>query len=563
MTRPPEAKPTAVRTAKRFLSAVLPVVIAASGALDLACLLGGPVPAEKPKWLWKLLPFDFVGLSRPLTLLLGFSLVLAAIHLWSRKRRALHLAVALACASVMVHLPRSSDVTEVLSAAIIAALLLWIRDLYSVESDRPTLWSAAQRGLAALSIPFLYGMAGFWLLKPREFGENFHWWDASVRTVQVMTFVSDHGLLPRTPYAAWFLDSITLITFASLAYIGLILFRPVAYRFRNDPLGQERAAVIAARYGRSAQDFFKHYSDKSFFFSGSGESFVAYRVARGFAIALGDPVGPEHELSAVIDDFAAFCRMRGWGVGFHQVFPDRLPTYLALGFRRLKVGEDALVNLASFSLAGSAAKELRNSVNRLKRMGYRVERLEPPVDGREMEQLRSVSDAWLRLPGHRERRFTLGWFDPAYVRSTAVYAALDGQGRVTAFLNLVPSYRRGLATVDLMRRRPDAPNGIMDFLFAEAFMDLRARGHEQFSLGMAPLAEFRAGERRTVEERLLHWLLKKAPFLFRADTLRRFKSKYASQWEARYSVYRNPLDLPKLALAFRRISELERMKASA
>jgi lysylphosphatidylglycerol synthetase-like protein (DUF2156 family) len=50
--------------------------------------------------------------------------------------------------------------------------------------------------------------------------------------------------------------------------------------------------------------------------------------------------------------------------------------------------------------------------------------------------------------------------------------------------------------------------------------------------------------------------MKRFPALFRADSLRRFKSKYAHTWEPRYDVYRHRFDLPRLALALRDIAEI-------
>jgi lysylphosphatidylglycerol synthetase-like protein (DUF2156 family) len=46
------------------------------------------------------------------------------------------------------------------------------------------------------------------------------------------------------------------------------------------------------------------------------------------------------------------------------------------------------------------------------------------------------------------------------------------------------------------------------------------------------------------------------PRLFRADSLRRFKAKYASEWQPRYEVYRSRWDLPRLALALRDVTEI-------
>ena len=43
-------------------------------------------------------------------------------------------------------------------------------------------------------------------------------------------------------------------------------------------------------------------------------------------------------------------------------------------------------------------------------------------------------------------------------------------------------------SVDLMRHRPDAPNGTMDVLFSELFLWGRSQDYDWFNFGMAPLA---------------------------------------------------------------------------
>ena len=105
-----------------------------------------------------------------------------------------------------------------------------------------------------------------------------------------------------------------------------------------------------------------------------------------------------------------------------------------------------------------------------------------------------------------------------------------------------------------MRRSPDKVNGLMDFLFAKVLLDLKERGFRRFSLGMAPLSDVQ-GDSISTDEAVVHWVMKRMPFLFRSDSLRRFKAKYADQWTPRYAVYHSRFDLPRLALALRRISE--------
>lgn len=540
---------------RAFLARIVTLLMAGSGTLNLFSLLGGAESTAVPEWLRLLFPVCFSGVPRTLTLLSGFAVILSALHLWGYKRRAWHLAMAMTIASVYSHLAREADLKSAVCAALIAATLACTRRQFSVGSGTPSLGEAVLRATGAYAIACAYGALGFWLLEPAEFHRNFHWQDAIGRAVQTMFLLADSSLTPQTHYAVWLLDSLYWMSASAFLYSGFVLFRPVAYRFRFNGHDASVAEQIVARHGQTAQDYFKQWPDKSFFFSASGQSFLAYRVSNGYALVLGDPVGPSGNLESTVAEFVAFCRNRGWRVGFHQVSSQLLSVYSALGFRRLKVGDDAIVDLSKFSLQGSSMKEFRNTVNRLDRLGYRIQRFDPTIPGPVLDELQRISDSWLEIPGHRERQFTLGRFERWYVQTSPVYVAFDSANEAVAFLNLVPSYGPGLATVDLMRRRPDCVNGLMDYLFAKVFLDLKQRGELRFCLGMAPLSDENHTHAASCDERVVHWVMKRLPFLFRADSLRRFKAKYADEWIPRYTVYQSRQDLPRLALALRRISE--------
>ncbi len=456
---------------------------------------------------------------------------------------------------------RSGHIERSAACLVAAITVVTLRRQFPLGSQRPTLSQTLRRAATAATIALLYGTLGFWLLEYHHFGQNFHWWQATGQALRALLLLGDTGLDPLTPHAERFLDSLFWMSAAMFAYCGVILFKPVAYRFFDSLPARERAREIASEHARTGQDFFKQWPDKSLFFSQSGRSFLAYRVANGFALTLGDPVGPEDETLSTIQEFLEMCRRHGWRAGFHQVRGDRLPLYQTLGLRGLKIGDEAVVDLTHFTLEGSSMKPARNTVTRLERLGYRVEVFDPPLDAALLDNLQRISDEWLLLPGHRERRFTLGTFSRDYVRNTRVYVAFNPTGAAVAFLNLVPSYDAALATVDLMRRSADSTNGLMDFLFAKAFLDCKERGCHRFSLGLAPLTEFTSGTPPTPEERIVQWGLRRLPNLFRSDSLRRFKAKYASEWQPSYEVYASRWDLPRFAVALRNLTEFERKPA--
>jgi phosphatidylglycerol lysyltransferase len=404
-----------------------------------------------------------------------------------------------------------------------------------------------------------YGITRFWLLDDRHFGMNFRIGDAMAPTLRFLSFSSDPSLLPHTQHGQEFLYSLYLITLTASVYWAFALFRPALPRFGMAPGERAMAREIVQRYARTPLDLFKLWPDKSYFFSPSQRCVIAYRVADNTAIALGDPVGPEAEIGATAREFLEMCRENGWAVAFYQTLPDFLPEYRRLGLKRLKIGDDAMVDLPDFSLQGKSKRELRCKVRQLEAMGIHSQEFQPPVPDDIISQLKAVSDQWLQIPGRRERSFALGQFDPVYLRSKPLLAVVDSVGTVLAFINLI-SVDRSEITGDLMRRRTDAPNGVMDYLFIKLFVYARERGYARVSLGMAPMTGFQKCEEATKEERAIHGVFQKLDFLFSFRGLYRYKAKFATSWEPRYLVYEKVLELPRTALALRRLSEIKKEK---
>ena len=385
---------------------------------------------------------------------------------------------------------------------------------------------------------------------------NFHLPDAIQQTVLFLTLQGDPPIVPHTRHARWFLDSLFVTTAVTLAYSLFEVFRPVIYRYRTLPHERERAEAIVNSYGRTGLDYFKHWPDKSFFFSASGESFLAYRVGGGYAMVLGDPVGPLDEMEGLVRVFEEECRENDWRVLFYQTPPEFLPLCRKLGFRKLKIGDDAVVDLSEFSLEGKRNKKLRTKVTQMEKEGVRLVRYDAPVPEEILREARTVSDSWLQIPGRRERTFTLGLFEESYVRGTPVFAALDERGRLVAFVNEIPAYRTGEATLDLMRYSQDAPPGIMDYVFTKVLLEKKQQGFIRFSLGMAPMSGFQEREESSLEERAVHYFMQRLNFLFNYQGLRYYKAKFAAVWEPRYLVYRSVFSLPRVANAITEVAEV-------
>src|SRR5262245_42697730 len=322
---------------RSWLIRIVAFITLASGVANLYWAMNPTAPGRR-RLLHEILPLEFMRFPRSFTLLIGFALVISAINVYKRKRRAYHLVLALSALSVIAHILRGRDYEQSLLSLFVIGLLWMARRDFTVRSATPDWRWAAVRLAVAASVALCYGMAGFWLLDEREFGINFTPKNSIHRTLLYLTWAGDPRLMPRTPYAAWFLDSLYALSAVVIAYAGFAFFRPVIYRYRTLPRERALAKEIVERHGRSSLDYFKLWPNKSYFFSPSRRCFIAYSVGANFAVALADPVGPPEEIAETVGGFRRFCEDNGWGVAFYQTLPDFLPIYRSLGLKKLKIG---------------------------------------------------------------------------------------------------------------------------------------------------------------------------------------------------------------------------------
>lgn len=322
---------------------------------------------------------------------------------------------------------------------------------------------------------------------------------------------------------------------------------------------QHLAAQIIRRHGNSSNDYFKLWPDKELFFTSNGNGIIAYGVKHNIALAYGDPSAPKDEIGRTIDEFRAFSRSHRWTPVFYQTTPYYLDIYRARRFHTFRGSDDAIVELDNFSLVGRANKHHRAVLNRFEKTGATAQLFAPPVPDALIEQAQAVSNSWLSN-GRRERRFSVGRFDSEYVRHTPMLAALEADGNMLGFVNIIPSYAPHTATIDMMRYRADAPNGVMDFLFLKLFEYTKRQGFRYFSMGAAPIVELPEGVAISAEEKFFYRIAGMLDNYFSMSGLRNYKAKFATIWQPEYIIYPKRLALPRLVRAMTDITELPENK---
>ncbi len=524
-----------------------------AAVMGVANLFSAILPAVHSRMLiiQDIFPMEVLHGTRLAAALAGFALLLLAGSLWRRKHTAWILTVLILAASILMNLVKGLDYEEALFDAALIVLLLILRPNYHADSDRPSI----RQGLIVLACAFAftlaYGTLGLALLD-RHFQIHFSLWGALQQTLIMFTTFNNPSLVPVTGFGRYFVFSIYLVGAATGSYALLKLISPVLVRQPATPEQRAHAARIVQAYGKTALARPALFEDKSYFFSPGG-SVIAYAARGRGVIVLGDPIGPPEDLPEAIRAFQYFCTRNDWTPSFVSVLPEGLETYRAAGFDCLCMGREAIVDLASFSLAGSAYKNVRNAVTKMGRLGYRAVMHMPPLEVELLHELRSISDEWLTMMHGGEMHFSDGWFNDEYIRNSPVMTIQAANGEITAFANLVPEYQKNETSLDLMRRRREVENGTMELLFASLLEWAKAQGYASFSLGQAPLTGIGEHNDDPRIEQALRRLSEYFKRFINFRGLHTFKEKFNPRWEPRYMVYPGVPSLPGIATTLLRV----------
>ncbi len=498
------------------------LLAAATALVGLIALVSGLTPefADRSRLIRGVLPPGFPELARVLALAFGLALLLLSRSLARGRRRAWQLAIVAVSGVAIAHLAKGLDVEEAIVSSLLVIGLLRYRSYFDAPGD-PAVRRPVLGAVLALAV-----------------------------VVGVAVVLGAHGMPDRVG------DLISVMTvFLSLRVLMLWL-GPFPEHVRQSLEERHRARELVDSFGRDSLAFFTLRRDKSYCFSDSGNSFLAYRLVGSSALISGDPVGEENEFRDLLDDFVRRAREHGWRVAVVGAGPDWLGLYKELGMRRvIKIGDEAVVRPEAFSTEGRAIRKVRQSARKIAErdgISFRIEKAETLSEELRL-QLGEISSAW--LAGRRERGFSMA-IDDLFATGSVFALALDSGGEPIAFLHLVPSSAGGYS-LSSQRRLPGSPGGISEFLVVETLAWAREAGVREFSLNFCAFHDMLHRDPQSgLPHRMARRVLLGLDSFFQIERLNSFSRKFLPEWRPRYVCLERMSDLPAVGIAYLRAESL-------
>jgi len=511
---------------ERITPSVLAIFAFLSGVV---LLFSGATPAAtgRLELLDKFLPLGVIEVSHFLGSVAGAALLILSQGLTRRLDAAYYLTSIVMVTGMVTSLLKGFDYEEAILLLLVLVVLWRARPAFDrraafFDTRFSAAWIAALAGALIASV-----WLGFFAFKHVDYSDQL-WWQFELRGEASRFLRASVG--------------------AALALLLFALARLVGQAPHDAPVPTDADLVDASRAiaaQRATSPFLVYLRDKAILFNDSRTVFVMYGVRGRTWVALGDPVGPEAELSSLVRTFLERCDDFGGVPVFYEIGKLHLHLYADFGLTFVKLGEEAKVNLTTFTLEGSHASRYRQAIKRLEKDGGSFRIIEPADVRGVMTQLRTVSDDWLAAKASAEKGFSLGFFDESYLTRFPA-GVIERNGRIEAFANIWRGPGGEEVSIDLMRYHRDAPKGVMEALFVHLLIWGRDHGYQKFALGMAPLSGFQDSPVASLWNRLGSFVYEHGDAVYNFQGLRAYKEKFNPVWEPRYLAYPGGLRLPRI-----------------
>ena len=343
--------------------------------------------------------------------------------------------------------------------------------------------------------------------------------------------------------------------FGALALLAAVVTLFRSQRSTNALTAADESALRGLLEYSDVEDslgYFATRRDKAVVFAPSGKAAITYRVEVGVCLASGDPIGPKEAWPHAIEAWLQLADHYGWAPAVMGASELGATAYNRAGLTVLQLGDEAILQTRQFNLSGSEMKSVRQPVNRLRKLGFTVRmRRHRDVPADEMAEVIRRADAWRGTETERGFSMALDRLGDSLDGDCLLVESLDADGRVWGMLSFVPWGRAGVS-LDLMRRDPQGPNGVVELMVSDLAVNSDQVGITKISLNFAVFRSvFEEGGRNGAGPILRMW---RAVLLFfsrwwQLEALYRSNVKYQPDWAPRYLCFEESRTIPRVGIA--------------
>lgn len=218
------------------------------------------------------------------------------------------------------------------------------------------------------------------------------------------------------------------------------------------------------------------------------EGLIGYRVVGNYAVVMGNPVCPYHQVTIFTQIFSEYCKSLGLSV-IYAVVSNQLRDYsVQLGYASLEVADILFANPQNNPETGPNSHNLRRQVRQARKFGVTVKEYQAASDAHLIGQALHACDAWLN--GRQGMQMFLcppGLFEDSYGQRWLI---AEYEGNVVGVLSLLQMGSNECnQLISLVFSAPYAPPHTNELLVSSTLEILRQEGAQSVCLGVAPRAE--------------------------------------------------------------------------
>ncbi len=372
---------------------------------------------------------------------------------------------------------------------------------------------------------------------------------------------SDLVAQPVSSPPGWISTVVGLLLGLTLLAAVVMLTRSQRLAALMSPADEPLVRALVAQSGEDSLAYFATRRDKSVVFAPDGGAAVTYRVDLGVCLASSDPIGPPARWGAAIRAWQGLLDTYGWTPAVVGASEAGATAYARdLGLRVIRIGDEAVLHPRDFHLADRDMRPVRQAVQRLERLGYTVRiRRHRDLPTVELTSLIERADAWRDTESERGFSMALGRLgDPADADCLMVEALFPPgrhvpgpAGDVAGLLSFVPWGTDGFS-LDVMRRSPDADNGVTELMVSAVMGSAAELGIRRVSLNFAVFrSAFEEGARIGAGPILRLWrgALLVASRWWQFESLYRSNVKYRPEWQPRFLCFAETRDIALVGTA--------------